>query len=103
MQGSDDMSQPLDGLRARQEGELAATFSVASMEYALAREAFHVGVTMRQAGIGFDPVTFVALRVLEASVAELEDPCNGLAALAENGSIGRSAELASELLERSAG
>lgn len=103
MQGSGDNGrQPLDVLRARQENELATSHALASMEYALAREAFHVGLAMRRAGIGFDPLTFVALRVLEASLAELVDPSCTLAALADNGSLERSVELATDLLERDA-
>jgi hypothetical protein len=103
VQGSGDTGrQPFDELRRRQEGELAAAHALASMEFALAREAFHVGVALRAAGIEFDPLTFVALRILEASVAELGDPSSALTALAGNGSLGRSAELASDLLDRDA-
>jgi hypothetical protein len=102
VQGSEHNGHSLEDERARQEGELSVSYAVASMEYALAREAYHVGVAMRRAGIVFDPLTFVALRVLEASVAELADPSDGLAALADNGSIGRSAGLAAELLEHGA-
>lgn len=100
MQGSDDTGcEPPEDVRMRQERELAAGFALASMEYALAREAFHVGATLRRVGIDFDPLTFVALRVLEVSVAELEDPLNALAALAGNGSLERSVELATDLLD----
>jgi hypothetical protein len=100
VQGSEDTGcEPPEELRARQERELTAGFALASMEYALAREAFHVGAMLRQAGIDFDPLTFVALRVLEVSVAELDDPLGALAELTENGSIGRSVELATDLLD----
>ena len=86
MQGSEDNGcEPPEELRARQERDLGAEYALASMEYALAREAFHVGATLRRAGIDFDPLTFVALRVLEVSVAELEDPLNALAELVEIG------------------
>ena len=67
MQGSEETEQPADELRSLQENELAVSYALASMEYALAHEAFHVGSTMREAGIVFDPLTFVALRILEAS------------------------------------
>ncbi len=101
--GSGDTGwQPLDELRACQERQLATSHALSSMEYALAREAFHVGVALRQAGIGFDPLTFVALRILEASLAELVDPSCTLNALADSGSLGRSVELATDLLARDA-
>ena len=102
MQGSEENGQSPDRVRARQERELAMSYSLASMEFALAQEAFHVGSTMRQAGIGFDPLTFVALRILEASVDELEDPSGLLSALADNGSLERSVELATDLLAEEA-
>lgn len=102
MQGSDDKGREPEDLRARQEKDLEAGFALASMEYALAREAFHVGATLRRAGIDFDPLTFVALRVLEVSVVELEDPLNALAELAQIGSLERSVDLAIDLLDRDA-
>ena len=89
----------LDELRAQQEGELAVSHALASMEFALAHEAYHVGSTLREAGIGFDPLTFVALRILEASAGGAgEDPSGLLSALADNGSFERSVELATDLL-----
>lgn len=103
MQGSDDMEPtPLAAARARQEREVATMHALTSMEYALAREAFHVGSALRRAGIVFDPATFVALRVLEASLAELADPSCALDVLVGNGSLGRSIELAADLLARDA-
>jgi hypothetical protein len=89
-------------LRARQEGELAVSHALTSMEFALAHEAYHVGSTMREAGIGFDPLTFVALRILEVSVTELADPSGLLSALADNGSLDRSVELATDMLDEEA-
>ena len=99
MQGSEEPERPFDELRARQERELTASFALASMEFALAHEAFHVGATMREAGIVFDPLTFVALRILEASASEVSDPSGLLSALADNGSLERSVELANDWLE----
>ena len=98
MQESEE-SEQRDELRARQESELSTSYAMASMEFALAHEAYHVGATLREAGIGFDPLTFVALRILEASVSEFDDPSGLLSALAENGSLERSVELASDWLE----
>jgi hypothetical protein len=101
--GSGDMqSEWADELRARQERELAAGFALASMEHALAREAFHVGVALRQAGVELDARTFVALRILEVCVDQLIDPSDAFTELVENGSLDRSVSLATELLERDA-
>jgi len=101
--GSGDMrSDSADELRARQERELAAGFALASMEYSLAREAFHVGVALRQAGVELDARTFVALRILEVCVDQLIDPSDAFTELVENGSLDRSVSLATELLDRDA-
>ena len=101
--GSGDMrSDSADELRARQERELAAGFALASMEHALAREAFHVGIALRQAGVELDARTFVALRILEVCVDQLIDPSHAFTELVGNGSLDRSVSLATELLERDA-
>lgn len=102
MQGSEETGQPSDELRALQERELATSYALASMEFALANEAYHVGATLREAGIGFDPLTFVALRILEASAAELADPSGLLSALADNGSLDRSVALTLDMLDEAA-
>ena len=94
--------RPREELRAGQERELGTCFALASMEHALAREAFHVGIELRRAGIELDPLTFVALRVLEACVSELIDPSEAIGELVENGSLQRSVELATGLLEDAA-
>ena len=102
MQGSEETEQPSDELRSLQENELAVSYALASMEYALAHEAFHVGSTMREAGIVFDPLPFVALRILEASASEIADPPGLLSALADNGSLDRSVGLATDWLAEEA-
>jgi len=103
MTGSDDMHGWAHGeQRADQERELQARFALASMEHALAREAFHVGVALRRAGIELDARTFVALRILEVCVDQLIDPALAIEELVGNGSLDRSIELASELLDRDA-
>lgn len=103
MTGSDDMrARPHRELRAEQERELVAGFALASMEHALAREAFHVGVALRRAGIELDARTFVALRILEVCVDQLIDPSSAIGELVDNGSLERSVELATELLARDA-
>jgi hypothetical protein len=99
VKGSEETGQPLDDLRARQENELAVSYALATMEFALANEAYHVGATLRAAGLAFDPLTFVALRILEAGAAERVDPSDLLGALSDNGTLGRSVELATDLLE----
>ena len=101
--GSGDM-QPgsADELRARQERELAAGFALASMEHALAREAFHAGVALGLAGVELDARTFVALRILEVCIDQLIEPSDAFTELVENGSLDRSVSLATELLERDA-
>jgi hypothetical protein len=103
MPGSEDIAgQPPDVVRAEQERELAAAFSLAEMEHALATEAYHVALMLRDSGIELDPLTFVALRVLEACIAEQVEPSEAIAALVENGSLGRSVEIATDLLDRDA-
>jgi hypothetical protein len=100
VQGSEETTgQSPDELRALQERDLAVSYALATMEFALAHEAFAVGSTLRDVGIGFDPLTFVALRILEAGAAECFDPSDLLATLAENGTLDRSVELASDWLE----
>jgi hypothetical protein len=102
MGSEDQRRRSPEELRAGQERELGTSYALASMEHALAREAFHIGVELRRAGIELDPMTFVALRVLEACVGELIDPSEAIGELVENGSLQRSVELANGLLENAA-
>jgi hypothetical protein len=102
VQGSEETEQPLDALRAQQERDLAVSYALVTMEFALAHEAFHVGSTLREAGIGFDPLTFVALRVLEAGADESVDPSDLLSALADSGTLERSVEMAEDWLDEEA-
>ena len=100
MQGSEETTgQSPDELRAQQERDLAVSYALATMEFALAEEAFHVGTTMRDAGISFDALTFVALRILEAGADESVDPSGLLSTLADNGTLERSVELATDWLD----
>ena len=100
MQGSEETTgQSPDELRAQQELDLAVSYALATMEFALAEEAFHVGTTMRDAGIVFDALTFVALRILEAGADESVDPSGLLSTLADNGTLERSVELATDWLD----
>jgi hypothetical protein len=101
--GSEDTGQPLpEELRAHQERELRVTFALTSMEDALAREAAEVGTLLRRTGIELDPLTFVVMRVFEVCLTELIDPSVAIGELIENGSLARSADLASDLLDRDA-
>ncbi len=103
MTGSEETGQPLpDELRARQERELRVTFALTAMEDALAHEAAEVGTFLRTTGIELDPLTFVVMRVFEVCVTELIDPSVAIEELIENGSLARSADLASDLLDRDA-
>ena len=103
MQGSEETTgQSPDEVRAQQERDLAVSYALASMEFALAHEAFHVGSTLREVGIGFDPLTFVALRILEAGADESVDPSDLLSALADNGTLERSVEMAEDWLDEEA-
>ena len=72
--------------------------SLSAMEFALGREAAVVGDLFARAGVPFDPCTFVALRLVEASVAESVEPYDVLRVLADNGAIERSASIAHGLL-----
>ncbi len=103
MTGSEGTGQvPPDRLRVRQERELKVEFALASMEDALAREALQIGLMLRQAGIELDPLTFVVMRVLDVCAEELIDPSHAIGELSQNGSLERSAGLATDLLDRDA-
>lgn len=88
--------------RERQEREVALSHALAEAEYALAREGAHVGRALESAGLEFDATTFVAVRVLETSVAENMDPAEALASSELRDLIERSAALASGLLAHGA-
>ncbi len=89
-------------LRQEQEREVQLTHALAAAEFALAREAFAVSRTFAEVGLDFDPVTFVVLRVLDASASEYTDPGECLHALSELGTLDRSIELAAALLDEAA-
>jgi len=88
-----------DRLRERQEREIALGHSLTSAEHELAREAFILGRTLERAGIDFDPLTFVALRIIEGSRDERVDPVDCLNVLVAFGFLERSVALAIDLLE----
>jgi hypothetical protein len=91
---ADDLS-----LRERQEREIALGHSLTNAEHELAREAFALGRTLERAGIAFDPLTFVALRIIEGSRDEHVDPLDCLNVLVAFGFLERSVALAVDLLD----
>ena len=94
---ADDLS-----LRERQEREIALGHSLTRAEHELAREAVVLGRTLELAGIAFDPLTFVALRIIEGSRDEHVDPLDCLNALLAFGFLERSVALAVDLLDEAA-
>ena len=91
-----------DALRGRQEREIALGHSLTNAEYELAREAVAVGRTLKRAGIAFDPLTFVALRIVEGSRDEHVSAIDCLNVLMAFGFLERSVALAVDLLEDAA-
>jgi hypothetical protein len=89
-------------LRQNQEREIALGHSLTTAEHALAREACALGRTFEQAGIAFDPLTFVALRIVEGSDNEKVDPVECLEVLVRFGFLERSVALANDMLEEPA-
>jgi hypothetical protein len=84
-------------LRAHQDRDIAMTHALTTAEYALAREAACVGLAFAAVGLDFDTRTFVAMRVLESSVAEDLDVEHALCSSAIRGLIDRSVALSREL------
>lgn len=103
MQGFEDNEIAFgEALRARQERQVALSHSLTEAEHALAQEAFVVGRTFERAGIAFDPMTFVVLRILEGSIAEEADPVDCVRVLGAMGLLDRSAAMAVDLLDEAA-
>jgi hypothetical protein len=99
----DDEGMAADhALRERQEREIALGHSLTRAEHELAHEALVLGRLLEQAGIDFDPVTFIALRIVEGSHDEDVDPVDCLNVLAAFGFLERSVALAVDLLEDAA-
>lgn len=85
-----------EAVRANQERELSVRHSLVEMEHALAREAIVVGRALSGAGLPFDPLTFIATRLLEGIVAVRAEPHDALAWLVGDGTLDRSVALAVE-------
>jgi hypothetical protein len=97
--GADDESFELAELRMSQERDIRTRHSIVELEIALATDAVHVGRALAEAGLAFDPLTFIASRILEVALSEDADPHGLLAWLVEDGSIERSVELALDGLD----
>jgi hypothetical protein len=97
-----DSEAMFDDLRDRQEQEISLGHSLASAEHALAQEACSLGRTFHQAGIAFDPLTFVVMRIVEGSDDERIDPVECIELLVELGFLDRSVALANDMLEEAA-
>jgi len=93
---------PPERLRALQEQELRAVHSLAAMEHALGEKASHVVVALREAGLELDPLTLIALHVMEACLEDDVSPLTVVRILVERGSLARSVEIAAQHLERDA-
>ena len=87
-------------LRAHQDRDIAMEHALTSAEYALAFEAAQLGRAFAVVGLDFDAPTFVALRVLESSVAENLDLAHALGSSVIRGLIDRSVALSEELRAR---
>jgi len=99
----DDEAKEADlTLRERQEREIALGHSLTNAEHELAREALALGRTLEQAGIAFDPLTFVALRIIDGSRDEHVDPIDCLNVLVAFGFLERSVAMANQLLGEAA-
>lgn len=77
---------------------MALTHALTRAEYALAQEGAQVGWALASAGLPFDSLTFVALRVLETSAAEDMDPVEVLCLGRLRDLIERSAALTDALI-----
>jgi hypothetical protein len=97
--GVDDERFELAALRRQQERDIRTRHSIVELELALATDAVQVGRAFAEAGLAFDPRTFIASRILEVAVTEDTDPRALLAWLVEDGSIERSVELAVDGLD----
>jgi len=84
--------------RACQERDVKVSHRLTTAEYALAHEGAEIGRALAEAGLAFDPRTFVAIRILESSIEEGLDLASALRSTALRGLIERSAELTSGIL-----
>ena len=90
-------------LRSWQEREIRTRHAIVELEVTLATDAVHVGRAFAEAGLEFDPLTFIASRVLELAELEDADAYDLLVWLVDDGSIERSVDLALERLDADGG
>jgi hypothetical protein len=93
---------PRAELRDWQEREVAVSHTLVEAEHALAFEAFVIGRVFTRSGLVFDPLTFIALRIIEASLDGPADPVDALNALADFGTVERAVALAAGMLANGA-
>ena len=91
-----------DELRRWQEQDVAVSHSLTGAEYALGFEAYVIGRVFARAGIDFDPHTFIALRIIEASLDGPADPVDALEKLTHVGTVDRAVVLANDMLGNAA-
>ena len=84
-------------VRELQEHEIAFKHQLSEVEHALATEAAAVSRVFEEAGVEFDPLTFVALRVMTECLDTEIDPVDVLMELHRRGVLEQSAAIASEL------
>jgi hypothetical protein len=87
-----------DDVRRSQEREVATSHMLTGAEYALGFEAYVIGRVFARAGIGFDPLTFISLRIIEASLDSPTDPVDALTTLTDFGTVDRAVVLATGML-----
>lgn len=89
----DDEFVPLISERDLQERQIAFGHLLTEVEHALASEASAVSVMFAGAGLDFDPLTFIALRIVSESYHAEVDTIDVLAALHERGVFERAVEI----------
>jgi hypothetical protein len=97
--GVEDEGFEIADLRSWQEREIRTRHAIVELEATLATDAVHVGRALAEAGLAFDPLTFIASRVLQLAELEEGDAYDLLVWLVDDGSIERSVELALEGLD----
>lgn len=97
MPAIDDELSPLLPERELQERQIAFGHLLAEVEHALAVEASAVSLVFEEAGLDFDPLTFIALRVVSESYDAQMDSIEVLAELHDRGVFERAVEIANDL------
>jgi hypothetical protein len=97
--GVEDEGFETADLRSWQEREIRTRHAIVELEVTLATDAVQVGRAFAEAGLAFDPLTFIASRVLHLADLEDVDAYDLLVWLVDDGSIERSVELALEGLD----